>query len=40
MSGMLFFETQCSVVLQFLAVVHISRVNCAEMAGNKPGQSV
>jgi len=25
--------------LQFLAAVHISRVNCAKMAGDKPGQS-
>jgi len=25
-------------VLQFSAAVHISRVNCAEMAEDKPGQ--
>jgi len=24
--------------LQFSAVVHISKVNCAKMAGDKPGQ--
>jgi len=29
-----------SVFLQFWAAAHISRVNCAEMAGDKPGQTV